>query len=284
LLCVVELAQTILVTEAAWKFIIEGWGGPNPFEQVPVSAACIPTVNAIVSCITQLFFAWRIYILTKTYFWRSAGLVIASVSLIQFAAGLAVTGKYFEVGLAPGQWFRMHPVVGIWMGGTVFCDVAIAISMWRMLSKARQEPGFQISESCINQILTNVVETGALTAIIATIALIFFFSFQNNFLHIIPLVVLGKIYSNVVVCSLNGRKRTSQLTHRTSTIKTGGLTPPSPTSPQTGPDSIHHDLSKRPTHIKTSLSLGEKSDDTRSQDLVSSEQHATRHSRHKSRP
>jgi hypothetical protein len=281
LVFVVELAQSAIVTDAAWQFIVEGWGDPNPFQRVPVSAACIPTITAVVSCATQLFFAWRIYILTKTYFWRSVGSAIASVSLIQFAAGLAVTGKYFEVGRVPSQWFQMHIVVAIWLGGTVACDVAIAISMCRMLSKARQEPGFQISDCWINQIITNVVETGTITAIIAIIALIFWFAFQNNFLHIVPLVVLGKFYSNVVVCSLNGRKRTNQLTNRKPNQKPTCFTPQSSSGRQIVPGAIHHGLTNI-SDIKTKPSI-EKSDGSHSQHVLLDHK-ATRHGRHENRP
>ncbi|TFK62645.1 hypothetical protein BDN72DRAFT_381935 [Pluteus cervinus] len=249
-LFVAEIVQTVLVTRATWEVVIEGWGSTQPFAQVPESAACIPAVNAFLSCIAQLFFAWRIFMLTKTTFWRSVAGVIATISLTQFAAGLAVTVRYFAIDRLPQRWSELHDVVGVWMGATIICDLTIAIAMLSMFSKAREDPQFLVAEGFVNKIIINGFETGAVSATIAVLTLAFFFRFQDNFLHIVPLVLLGRIYSNVLLCSLNGRRRAGQM----------GMTPPgsntsySFSEPSSGGGALHQGFSKASQF--TSIQIG----------------------------
>ncbi|PFH47409.1 hypothetical protein AMATHDRAFT_42952 [Amanita thiersii Skay4041] len=63
------------------------------------------------------------------------------------------------------------------------------------------------TEDLVTKLIINTVETGAVTAVTACVELALFLANPNNYVYLVPAVILGKVYSNVLVANLNGRAR-----------------------------------------------------------------------------
>ncbi|KIM78193.1 hypothetical protein PILCRDRAFT_598781 [Piloderma croceum F 1598] len=151
----------------------------------------------IASCV-QLFFAWRVKVVTSN---------IWAVMLIVFCAFvnmLASIGTSIAVGIIPvfTEFVRFKVIVIIWLVAGVVADVCITTSLTYHLRK--QRTGFSATDDLVNRIIRLTVQTGAVTAVVATVDLIVFLV-DTTGIHLIFNVPLPKLYTNSLMSSLNAR-------------------------------------------------------------------------------
>ncbi|KAJ7701205.1 hypothetical protein B0H17DRAFT_1046214 [Mycena rosella] len=73
--------------------------------------------------------------------------------------------------------------------------------------QAQHQSRFKSTETILNRLIINTIETGAITAGLALVELILFKIWPNTYYHITTEYVLGRMYSNVLIATLNGRHR-----------------------------------------------------------------------------
>ncbi|KAH7870873.1 uncharacterized protein C8R40DRAFT_1055677, partial [Lentinula edodes] len=157
--------------------------------------------NALIAGTVQLFFAWRVKVLT-TNWWMVLIVVIAS--LTGLIGGLITT---YEVGVTPHfvnfRHFKWSVIM--WLAGECFADLVItSVLVWHL---RKHKTGFQASDELVDRIIRLTVQTGLLTSLCAILDLIFFLcdvSF-TAFRHLIFNFPLAKLYTNSVMSSLNSR-------------------------------------------------------------------------------
>ncbi|EEB88665.1 hypothetical protein MPER_13371, partial [Moniliophthora perniciosa FA553] len=66
LVFVLDIAQTVFATDNAWFFMVRHWGEVEKFRIIPWSSEMIPFLGSVVAAIVQIFYAWRIWLLSKT--------------------------------------------------------------------------------------------------------------------------------------------------------------------------------------------------------------------------
>jgi hypothetical protein len=66
-LFITDTVQTALTTHNAWHFLARGWGDPSVLERPGWSWIAVPLLSGIVSGSVQLFFAWRIWVLSRNW-------------------------------------------------------------------------------------------------------------------------------------------------------------------------------------------------------------------------
>ncbi|KAJ3893765.1 hypothetical protein GG344DRAFT_42599 [Lentinula edodes] len=157
--------------------------------------------NALIAGTVQLFFAWRVKVLT-TNWWMVLIVVIAS--LTGLIGGLITT---YEVGVTPHfvnfRHFKWSVIM--WLAGECSADLVItSVLVWHL---RKHKTGFQASDELVDRIIRLTVQTGLLTSLCAILDLIFFLcdvSF-TAFRHLIFNFPLAKLYTNSVMSSLNSR-------------------------------------------------------------------------------
>lgn len=206
-LLVLELCQTIFSTIWAWDVLVGGWGDAQAITHISWSSITIPVTEGIVSIIVQTFFAWRIFILRRRN-WLFGGVAILIV-LLAFMQGLSaiVNGIRFAFSLSVPELKGYRIGVSIWLAGSLAVDFLIAASMVTILAQAKINSTFKKTETLITKLIVHTVETGVVTVITATVDLSLYLTFPNNFMHIVPALILGKLYSNIALANLNGRLR-----------------------------------------------------------------------------
>jgi len=102
---------------------------------------------------------------------------------------------------------RVQTPVKIWLTGSAVCDVVISLTMIIILSNYRKKSPWKKTDTIIQKLIYHTIETGAVSAVVAVVDVVLFTVDPNNFLHIAPAFMLGKVYSNVMLATLNSRAR-----------------------------------------------------------------------------
>ncbi|KAF4571674.1 hypothetical protein EYR36_009017 [Pleurotus pulmonarius] len=200
---VIEVLQTVLATRDAFRNFATGWGNIEDLEEVGWLWFSVPVLGAIISCTSQIFFAWRIWILSSKNLWLPG--IIAFLSILQGVAG-TWSGIYSHfIGNFANVPVHTRNTTIVWLGGTALCDVLIAGSMLYYLNISRT--GFRQTNVLLSKIIRVIVETGLICATFAVLDLALFLAFQSNNFHLAPSIALSKLYSNSLLVVLNARVR-----------------------------------------------------------------------------
>ncbi|KAF8492465.1 hypothetical protein JB92DRAFT_1234911 [Gautieria morchelliformis] len=195
------LAQTLMISSDGWQWFIASWGRPSQIDNYYLAWFDICIMAGIISTTVQIFFAWRIWML-----WRSLLLpgFLVTISLMQGSAGIA-TG--IQVRRLPNlaNVGTLFPVVSVWLGGSAAVDIMIAMTMTYLLTRERNKTKFHRSDYLLTRLMRLTIETGALTATVATVDVIVFNLFKHNNIHLCPAIVLGKLYTNTLMAVFNNR-------------------------------------------------------------------------------
>lgn len=206
-LLVLDIVQTIFSTHWVWRILVLGWGDTSVLSQLPWSSITIPILSGIVSAIVQFFFAWRIWSLKgRSYIARVMVIVVVSISLMQSISAI-YGGIRSAINATVAEFAALTSVVEVWLVGSAVCDILIAGSMSYILIQARLLSSFRATETMITKLIIIAVETGTVTAVAATIDVVLFLKMKDNFVHEVPALLLGKLYTNVLMANLNGRIR-----------------------------------------------------------------------------
>ncbi|KAJ3932506.1 MAG: hypothetical protein NXY57DRAFT_894040, partial [Lentinula lateritia] len=154
--------------------------------------------NALIAGTVQLFFAWRVKVLTTNW---CMVLIVVIASLTGLIGGLITT---YEVGVTPHfvnfRHFKWSVIM--WLAGECFADLVItSVLVWHL---RKHKTGFQASDELVDRIIRLTVQTGLLTSLCAILDLIFFLCDPTG-THLIFNFPLAKLYTNSVMSSLNSR-------------------------------------------------------------------------------
>ncbi|PBK99237.1 hypothetical protein ARMGADRAFT_1074123 [Armillaria gallica] len=159
-----------------------------------VSAA----LTGIVSGAVQLFFAWRVKILTSNI-WM-VGLVVATA----LAGTVGAIGSTAE-SVKAGTFVKFQEIkswVILWLVGACVADILITgILVWHL---RRHKTGFQTSDELVDRIIRSTVQTGLITSICAIVDLMVYLLDPTG-LHLLFNFPLSKLYTNTLMSSLNSR-------------------------------------------------------------------------------
>ncbi|KAH9973261.1 hypothetical protein BGW80DRAFT_1309177 [Lactifluus volemus] len=203
-LYLLDVAHSMISTIAAWSVLCSGWGKPSTLIYTNLNFALIPIVTGIISGWVQLFFAWRIWVLGKSSFWKVVTVVISAISLTQGASAITAGIRFAYIGNIQ-RIHTMNTLACLILGGCVMADTLIAISMFYLLTRAKKSTWSEAVNGTVTKMIRITIETGVLTAAAASLDLGLFLGFHNNNLHILVATMMPKLYSNALMASLNSR-------------------------------------------------------------------------------
>jgi len=205
----VDILQTCFASHYAWYVLASGWGDPSVLRITPWTLAAIPPLAGIIACVVQLFFTWRIWILGQ-----GNKLFIPFLLLIAVAAvGSCVAAFYSGVVSAAirdvAKAYELDTPVTVWLAGSMACDVVIAVTLVYQLSSRKSE-GFSSVNHILHRASRMAIETGAVTSVIVIIELVLFLQSALTSWYFMLGMVIGKVYSNSLLATLNSRSKTFQ--------------------------------------------------------------------------
>ncbi|SJL10278.1 uncharacterized protein ARMOST_13662 [Armillaria ostoyae] len=185
---VIEFVQTMLVAHDAFATFGYGFGDMDALNRLNFSWLTVPVMGAVVSCVGRVFYAYRIFVLSKS---RIIPIFVICVSLTSFVAAI-ITGIYtFQASDTTklNSW-KMYIAVGIWCMASVLGDILIAICMTYYASS------FSLSVIFID------VDT---ISVVALLRFILFVAFPHQAFYATPAMIAPKLYANCVYMVLNSR-------------------------------------------------------------------------------
>ncbi|KAJ6453550.1 hypothetical protein C8R45DRAFT_1039039 [Mycena sanguinolenta] len=197
-----ETLFTILITSGAWSMFGSGWGDVDILVQLNWSWGPLPLVGGIVGGLVQGFYIWRIWRLTNKYYWP-------------IAIGLVWTMQ--QVGL---WWYSIKWNIALWHTaelkllevpisishvGNAVTDIIITIALTSTFLIQKRRTKFAETNGMLNRLIRLSIETGALTTITATGDAIMWIGWSRFNMHFAFFLVIAKLYSNVLLATLNCR-------------------------------------------------------------------------------
>ncbi|KAF7303059.1 hypothetical protein MKEN_01269400 [Mycena kentingensis (nom. inval.)] len=225
-LFLLEVGQTATTSHFAYDTLVSSWGDPRVFENLPWSSLAIPIFTGIISASVQIFYAWRIYCLKGGRLW--AQLMSGSIVLLALAQCFAaiISDARFAMHPQIGEISRLMLGVKIWLVGSAACDILITIALLIILTEFRRNTPWKRLESVLNRLITHTIETGLITSVVAVANVILFILFPQTNLYQLPGFILGKLYTNVLLATLNARREANEA----GTLNTGFWTDKGPSS------------------------------------------------------
>ncbi|KAK7050697.1 hypothetical protein R3P38DRAFT_1765578 [Favolaschia claudopus] len=198
---IIHLVEIILVSIDAYKTFASGFGRLSALASFGVSAIWREIMPALVSFIVQSFYAYRLYLLSRSYIIPS---VIVFASLAMSVCGFITVVFVLEAGdvsLLGSK--RISIFGGIWLGGSALIDIVNAGCMTYYFATSNSV--FRQTQALVSKLIRLTIETGTLTALVALTTLILFFAFPRNIYYTTPVSVMPFIYANTMYMVFNAR-------------------------------------------------------------------------------
>ncbi|KAF9460010.1 hypothetical protein BDZ94DRAFT_1311874 [Collybia nuda] len=199
-LCLMETAQSILIAHDLFKIFAFGYGNVAELIDPQLTWVIAPIMTGIGNFTVQAYFAHRIHIISGS---KIPGIIILMLALMQSISAVVCGVQVQLANDFTAIQDEAPTTTTIWLVGSAVCDIIIALFMIYFLS--RRATGFSDTQAMITKIMRLTVETGSLTATVAIIDVVLFIAFKSRNYHVAPALILGKLYSNTLVTSLNSR-------------------------------------------------------------------------------
>ncbi|KAL4253198.1 DUF6534 domain-containing protein [Pleurotus pulmonarius] len=191
--CVMEMMYDILVKPLARTKPPSG--PPKP----PMLLSADAVVTVFISTPVQLFMARRICVLSESII---VPVVIALLSFVSLGGGTALS---VLVTVIPdfSRFNEFYPAVSTWLGASALADLLITGCL--LFTLQRKRTGMQATDGIINKIMLLTIQTGLITTVFAIADLVLALSVQGKGFNFIPDFALSKLYTNMLLASLNAR-------------------------------------------------------------------------------
>ncbi|KAK0483078.1 hypothetical protein EDD18DRAFT_754036 [Armillaria luteobubalina] len=200
---ILELIQAILVAYDAFAVFGYGFGDLDALTDRHFNWLVVPTMGGIAASVGQGFYAYRIFILSRS---RIVVAFIVFVSLTSFVAAIIAGICSFPEGYLNPNNRIMSISIGISGAGYVLCDIVIAICMTYYLM--RSKPSFHHTQILVTKLIRLIIETGSLTVATALmVPILYFMPFPQQTFFITPALIVSKLYANTIYMVLNSRIR-----------------------------------------------------------------------------
>jgi len=195
----IQLVQVILATISAFKMFGSHYGDISALTAVGFGwyTAC---AMALDSLIVQSFYAFRIYMLSKS---KIIPALIAIASMAVSVSGFITARSTLEGNITTVTGRSISTTIAVYLSGSALIDIIIAVCMTYHLTK--RGTGFRRTHALISKLTRLTIETGCLTALTALITLILFFAFPGKIYYMMPADIMPMMYANTMFAVLNSR-------------------------------------------------------------------------------
>ncbi|EDR06369.1 uncharacterized protein LACBIDRAFT_299921 [Laccaria bicolor S238N-H82] len=156
-------------------------------------------LQVVISTPIQLFFAYRIRLLSKS---NLLGGIIAFFATVSLGGGAWSTVRIVKTKVFAHKP-ELHLPALVWLLSAVVSDVMITVVLVITLNKRRT--GFIATDDAIAKIIRMTVQTGLLTSLFAIGDVIFFMTLPHTAVNFVWDLALTKLYSNCLLSTLNTR-------------------------------------------------------------------------------
>ncbi|GAA6010642.1 hypothetical protein JCM11491_003007 [Sporobolomyces phaffii] len=199
-LFVLDMLHSAVAIVTIWNWCVENYGDVSNLVIAPWSFGVDPALVGIISFACQIFFCYRVYILSKRQWVIPSVVLILSTLSLAFAIG----STYQIFHLKRFDRFQSFTYgVATWLSASAAADILITCSLVFYLSKSK-EGGIKTTNSILNRLIELTVSTNGITCSVAILDAILFGS-RSDSSHVAPNLILPKLYYTSLLVSLNAR-------------------------------------------------------------------------------
>ncbi|KAJ3856117.1 hypothetical protein EV368DRAFT_79029 [Lentinula lateritia] len=214
---VLDTVHSGLMCHAMYQYLIMGYIHPEIFDSGTWSLFASVALNVIGAFISQCFFTKHIHdptnILNPAFpsrqlalYWGTSVRLIPNFAVIDLIIDVLVFGIYTVIQLK--SFSRLGEVTyncvipfGVF---AILSDIVIASALILLLRRSRTE--FGDTNSLIKKLIVYAINRCVLTSVVAILEVILFLSFPNSMYSFAFDFVIGKLYANSLLASLNSRR------------------------------------------------------------------------------
>jgi len=197
-----DLTHASLMCASTWDYLILHFGDEDIMDKIPIALGLTVAFTATITFLAQLFFAHRVYRLSRNNWYITAPLVMLSFGRLS-AAIVSTT----EMGrLKSFHGFVEHYGYVFTLGLSMACtaDICITASMCYFLQMSRT--GFGMMDHVIDTIMLYTFNNGALTSVTTVISMICWLTMPGNLIFLGLHFTISKLYANSLLATLNSRR------------------------------------------------------------------------------
>lgn len=211
-----ETLNTVFSAHALMSFVIYNRrAGPSyPF---PWTISVQASTNTLIGTIVQIFFAWRVWILSVRRLWLTAVLVVLSMTQCVLGQILTLYGLGAVNPLAKDDFAALLRAS---FALTAVTDIVVAVALCYFLHIRKS--GSKSTDSLIRSLMVMTINCGVLSSSIAVAALVTLVVVPHTLLPLSCCILLGKVYTNSLLASLNSRSYTNRNFFSHMTTSSGG--------------------------------------------------------------
>ncbi|PBL03611.1 hypothetical protein ARMGADRAFT_24330 [Armillaria gallica] len=221
LIWTLDTVHVVFMCHAIHWYLIAGFGNPALLVEGTWSLFSSIMINVIIAFLVQCFFAQRIHgLCPKPYRWWMTS-VIGSMVFAHFCFGLETVGQFF----VKKEFSRLNEVnfVAVLPFGitAILSDILIAVGLCLLLERSRTN--FANTNYLIKTLIGYAITRCLLTSLMAVVEVIVFVTKPTSFYSFAIDFVIGKLWSNSLLASLNSRRSLRDTFNRkdSGTMSTG---------------------------------------------------------------
>ncbi|KAJ7766412.1 hypothetical protein DFH07DRAFT_809833 [Mycena maculata] len=198
-----EITDQSFIGHFVYHYTVSSMGNPLALLTGTVTWSVImqQAVGSVVGTIVKCCFATRVYRFSEKNLYITVFLI--ALSLGQLGVALAFTVEAFRLATIP-QVFRLKVLATTSLGMGALTDVLTALALWFYIRRLRT--GFKDVDSLVRGLVSEAVNTGALTTVVSLATLLLFNFLPTNFIFGSTYFLLSKLYAVSFVATLNTRR------------------------------------------------------------------------------
>jgi hypothetical protein len=196
---IIDTASSWFAVQWMYELFVLHWGDIEPFTYGGWLLALDPILAGILAFLVQIFFAWRIRIITRNP-WQYVPVVIFATLNLLGAIGTAIALIWVNTYARFGEF---RPIATIWLVSSAIADLTITAVLSVHLRSRRT--GVEKTTMLLHRIIRLTIQNGLLTSLTALTDIILYLSLEKPY-HITLSFIIPKLYCNTVLSSLNARE------------------------------------------------------------------------------
>ncbi|KAF8608240.1 hypothetical protein BDV93DRAFT_434373 [Ceratobasidium sp. AG-I] len=199
-LTMLTILQGVMDYVNLYRNAVTHYGDFSKFDEEDWSLWWEIGVTAMIGTVAQVFFLERCFSATKN---KIVLIVVGAAIATSLGFGIASSIEFQRIvslSLVPEIPI---PIIG-WLTATAVLDVAISgILIYALM---RVKTPFRKTEAVITKIIRVTMETSSITASIAVINLVLYLALPGLAYHLLPQLIMGKMYAISIMVTLSSRK------------------------------------------------------------------------------
>ncbi|OCB85113.1 hypothetical protein A7U60_g7738 [Sanghuangporus baumii] len=193
-----DLVHTVFICQGIWHYLVLSWGDLSELDHLTWMVGASIAVTGLITFTVQMFFANRVWRLSKHNVSLTALIVILAIVRIGSAFTTTVQMirlKRFSIFIRDFRWLFTF---GLALSSVI--DLIITSALCYYLQGNRTG-----IDDVIHRLLLYTINNGLLTAFASLLAMVFAAAMPHNFVFLSLHFIIAKCYINSLLATLNSR-------------------------------------------------------------------------------